>query len=66
MFVPVCTLDPGPGTACPTASLGWVDQSVLTVFPDLSPSDVAEVGAGFLTLFVMAFCIRLVLRQFKV
>jgi len=66
MFVPVCPVDPGAGEPCPSASLAWVAQTVFSVFPELSPGGVSDLGAAILVLFVVAFGIRIVLRQFKV
>lgn len=63
-FIPQCSVDPGPDTPCPSASMVWVDAAQFQALPELTPGEIAELAAAFLGMFAIAAGIRFVLKQF--
>jgi len=61
-FVPVCSVDPGPDTACPSGSLTWVTDQSLSAFPELTSAEIGQISSAILVLFVVAFGVRLLLK----
>lgn len=59
----VCTVEPVSG-ACPSGSEAWVDVHSFSAFPELSPSEVSELMVAALLCLVVAWCLKLVRRQF--
>lgn len=59
----VCTVEP-VGGVCPTGSEAWVDVSSFSAFYELSPSEVSSLMVPAVGVLVLAWCLKLVRRQF--
>ena len=62
-YLPQCASDPGPDGVCPAGQLVWVDSQVFSALPELTPGEISQLAAAFLTMFVVAVGIRLLLKQ---